>query len=281
MRPSLKRVFQVGLCLVIIIWPLTLAYRSQSFKEIEVIEDEVRSEAGRTYVQVGAGGNVTLDAAARSGLTSATAAADKLELKGLEPAEAKGKLEGTAPVKEVKEEGGMDNLQLNEDEDRELLDAIVDYGAAALKNLTSVTNQTGSNGTEQETVSPSSSGAATGNASKIVDQIYVVNIPRCVTRWKWIQSVADRLGLPVLRWEATSWQDIDFENPPLPLEVDWSTQAGNTLKVRRFWPGTGERATCRESVGITGLSDAGQLSGPSSLRSCLTDITSFGNCCLR
>ncbi|GAQ91281.1 hypothetical protein KFL_007570040 [Klebsormidium nitens] len=236
MRPSLMRVFQVGLCLVIIIYPLSLAYRSRSSKGNEVTEVEVRSDAGQSFVPVGAGVNVTSNPAAQREVTAAEAAADELKVEGLGREAAKGDVEETPLVEEVIEDQEIDRVQLEEDKETEVLEAVIEESAGAVINATSVpneseTNQTETNATEQEIVSPLSDGAPISNASKIVDQIYVVNIPRCVTRWKWVQSVADSLGLPVLRWEATSWQDIDFQNPPLPLEIDWSTQAGNTLKA--------------------------------------------------
>eukprot|EP00243_Klebsormidium_subtile_P003748 TRINITY_DN17340_c0_g1_i1.p1 TRINITY_DN17340_c0_g1~~TRINITY_DN17340_c0_g1_i1.p1 ORF type:complete len:443 (-),score=34.92 TRINITY_DN17340_c0_g1_i1:86-1414(-) len=225
MRPTLKRVFQVGLCLVIIIWPLALAYRARASRENLVLQ----RGAGQNVVPVGAGNNATSDDPAQSGVTSAGVAADELELEDSGRVEAK--QEESAAVEEVSEERAEEVVQLEEGADKELLGADVLNGTQAPTNATSVDNQTRTYETEQERVSPLSNRAAIGNASKIVDQIYVVNIPRCVTRWKWVKSVADRLGLPVLRWEATSWQGIDFQNPPLPLEIDWSTQAGNTLKA--------------------------------------------------
>jgi hypothetical protein len=232
MRASLKRFFIGGMCLVVIL--LSLAMRAREKKDTWAIGSEV-NEQGFLREKVVA--NETEVALSRTGLENDLELIDQLNHVSKQSTDSSTETRPDGLVTEDSVQEAEINSVLswqNVTETSEPATDLVKHEVGQLVDVTS--NEDESSLTDVEQLRPSPLDHLTRsevlNKSKVVDQIYIVNIPRCVSRWRWVQSVAESMGLDILRWEATAWQDIDFERPQLPLEVDWKAQNANRLKAR-------------------------------------------------
>jgi hypothetical protein len=238
MRASLKRFFIAGMCLVVIL--LSLAMRAREKKDTGAIDSEVMFESEQGFLREKVGANETEFAFSRTGLEHDLEPIDQLNEVSEQSTDSSIERRPDGLVTEDVVQEAKIKSGLSWQNGTETSEPTTDLVRPEVGQLVNVRSSKGESSlTDVEQLRPSPLDHLTRsevlNNSKVVDQIYIVNIPRCVSRWRWVQSVAESMGLDILRWEATAWQDIDFERPPLPLEVDWKAQNANRLKARHLF----------------------------------------------